>query len=60
VPRHRQRPRNPDLLDGDDVHRPDGRIARQQFAGGLAERPGQGADMCAWRPFSLAKVSKIP
>jgi hypothetical protein len=44
VPRgHRQRPRNPDLLDGDDVHRPDGRIARQQLVGGLAERLGQGA-----------------
>jgi hypothetical protein len=41
--RHRQRPRNPDLLDGDDVHRPDGGVARKQLVGGLAERLGQRA-----------------
>ena len=48
---HRQRPRNPDLLDREDVHRPNGRIARQQIVGGVAERLGKVAgDLLARDP----------
>jgi hypothetical protein len=31
------------LLDGDDVDRPNRRLASQQFAGDAGERPGDGA-----------------
>jgi hypothetical protein len=60
VPRHRQRPRNRIYLTAmTSTGLMEGSLASSSPAA-LPSASASGPAMCAWRPFSLAKVSKIP